>query len=356
MQTRFHLGLIAVLGAAGPLAAQPPVPRAPAPLDGGAAVAEYCPAVLPAEASGDAPGRAWASAEWLFWVTSGHPLPPLIVAGSSNAPGAILFGGRRGNNDFRNGLRVTAGAWLDDTQAWGVEGDFFFLGQSRDQFATAGNGSQVITRPFFNTATGAPDAEFVSFPGTAAGRAAVDATSNFIGGGVNLLCNLHRSSCGRADAFVGYRYQNLRDDLGIQEDVATLPGAAAAPGSRFQVADRFRTGNDFHGGRVGVSGERAFGPWFVGGRAAAALGVSHQVVTIDGSTIITPPGGTPATFPGGLLALPTNTGRFERDRFAVVPEVQFRVGCQVSEGLRVSAGYDFMYWSSVARATRSTCG
>jgi hypothetical protein len=334
------------------------VPAATAPA--ATAPAAYCPPACGPEPCGYPGGRAWVSAEWLFWATSGNPVPPLVTAappGTAEAntggvlpPTVVSIGGQRLNNDFRNGLRVGSGIWLDDGRTFGLEGDFLFLGQSRERFVAGSDGSQILARPFFNSSTGLPDAQLVSFPGLTAGTVAADSTSNLIGGGVNLLHNLCCDPCGRMDLLVGYRYLNLRDDLRITEDLTGLGGAGVPAGTRFLISDRFRASNDFHGAVIGANAERGFGPWFVGVRASAALGVVHEVVTVDGTTSITPPGGAAAVYPGGLLALPTNIGRFSRDRFAVVPEVRLRAGCQVTDGLRVFAGYNMLYWSDVARS------
>jgi hypothetical protein len=72
------------------------------------------------------------------------------------------------------------------------------------------------------------------------------------------------------------------------------------------------------------------------------------VVRISGTTVITEPGLAP-NVQGGLLALPTNIGTYSRDRFSVVPEIGVNVGCQVTNRLRVFAGYTFLYWSNVVR-------
>src|SRR5262249_10097273 len=80
-----------------------------------------------------------------------------------------------------------------------------------------------------------------------------------------------------------------------------------------------------------------------------ALGTTHEEVDIHGSTVITPAGGVPVATAAGVLALPTNSGHFSRDRFSVVPELGINVGYQVTDYLRVFVGYDFLYWSNVVR-------
>ena len=53
---------------------------------------------------------------------------------------------------------------------------------------------------------------------------------------------------------------------------------------------------------------------------------------------------------GGLLALDTNIGGYSLDRFVVIPEFGMQVGYQCTQRLRVFAGYDFLYWTWVARS------
>src|SRR4029078_10312504 len=52
---------------------------------------------------------------------------------------------------------------------------------------------------------------------------------------------------------------------------------------------------------------------------------------------------------GGLLALPSNSGQFSRDRVAVLPELGFNVGMRISSHLRATLGYTFLYLSNVVR-------
>ena len=53
---------------------------------------------------------------------------------------------------------------------------------------------------------------------------------------------------------------------------------------------------------------------------------------------------------GGLLALNnTNIGSNSRKMFGVIPEVGATIGYDVFDWWRVYAGYNFLYWNSVAR-------
>lgn len=308
------------------------------------------------------PGRLWLSAEWLYWANSGNPLPPLVTTSPpgtaqtiAGVPGAgpstlVLFGDRRYDGEMRSGLRTQAVYWLDECNRCGLYGDFFFLGRNRSSF-DAGTPGGIVARPFINALTGLPDAELVAFPGVLAGSVSVRSYTDVIGGGGGLVKNLCCSCDGRVDLTVGYRYLGVTDDLTVTENLTAREVSGAAPGTSFLIQDHFRARNHFHGGVVGLSGERRMDRLFVQGWVSCALGVSHQVLTVDGSTVVTDPAGNVVTTgPGGLLTQPSNIGVRERNKFAVVPEAGVRFGYQVTERLRAYVGYTFIYVSSVTRS------
>jgi hypothetical protein len=71
---------------------------------------------------------------------------------------------------------------------------------------------------------------------------------------------------------------------------------------------------------------------------------------VGGAQAVTFAGGGMGMFPGGLLALPgANIGTFERDRFAVLPEVGLKLGYHVTPNLRLAVGYNFLYLSHAVR-------
>ena len=79
------------------------------------------------------------------------------------------------------------------------------------------------------------------------------------------------------------------------------------------------------------------------------MGGTEETINVGGSTTIADPTTGVSTFRTGLLAQQTNSGRFTKDCFTVVPEVGINVGYQITDWLRAYAGYNFLYWSSVAR-------
>jgi hypothetical protein len=84
-------------------------------------------------------------------------------------------------------------------------------------------------------------------------------------------------------------------------------------------------------------------------RGKVAIGITHQEITIAGGQLVTDPRGVTRSFQGGLLALSSNIGRFDRDEFAVVPECGINLGYQFTDHFRAYVGYNLLYWSNVLR-------
>jgi hypothetical protein len=264
---------------------------------------------------------------------------------------ATLFGDSSVNHDWRSGWRVGAGSWLNCDQTLGVEASFFMLENSVSRFNAGSGGTPILARPFFNALTGAPDAEIVAFPGIATGTFSARENSTLLGAGAWLRCNVCCGDCSRVDALLGYRYLRLTGRLGIAESlVSTNAASPTVPlGTQLTVVDQFHTTNDFHGADLGLTGEFRRGPWVLEWLARIAVGPNAGEVDIGGATTVTVPGFAPQTTPGGLLALSSNSGRFDRNRVAVVPEASVKLGYQFTPHLRAFVGYDFLYWTNVVR-------
>jgi hypothetical protein len=303
----------------------------------------------------------WASAEYLLWWTKNGPAPALVTTGPTStfgvlgAPGTqVLFGGPL-DYGTASGGRFSAGFWFCESQVLGMDASFLFLGDRSTNFLAASNsmGSPVISRPFFGAITGAPTAEQVAFPGEAAGSVAVHSRSRFWGAETNLrwnpYCLCGNGWCGgswRIGFLTGFRFLSLRENLDITEDFTDL-GATV---TRHMLTDEFSAHNSFYGGQLGTIIELKRGPWSLDLKGKVALGSTHQVAHIAGSELDTNLStGAQASFNSGLLALPSNIGRFSRDVFSVVPEVGMNIGYQVCDHLRLFVGYNFIYWTHVAR-------
>jgi hypothetical protein len=390
MRNGFPAAMLVLFPYAGLIFAQPPASenRLPAPvlpspdekdLDTAAPPPSITPPRLPGATSGEsyrlAPccqdscvpcraacgpeGRFWASAEYLLWWFEGARVPPLVTTsppaanGVLGAPGTtVLFGDSRLEEDAHSGGRFTLGYWLNDCQTIGLEGGYLFLGSRAADFTAGGSGlpgSQLIARPIVNALTGAETSQLVVFPGALAGTVGISSSSRLEGAGLNTVANLCCSCCSRVDLLAGFRYLELREGLGITENLAVSPTVPTIGGSTLAVADQFDTRNQFYGGQLGARGEYRRGNAFVDIAGSVALGTMHEEVEIQGSTRIAAPGVAPTTSAGGVLALPSNSGRFSRDRFAAVPEIDISAGYQFTHSLRAFVGYTFLYSSNAIR-------
>jgi hypothetical protein len=310
----------------------------------------------------------WVRGEYLLWKISPHHLPPLVTTSPPGTLGVlpnanVLFGGSV-NQDDLSGARFTFGVWLDPCETYGLEGSFFFLGPRTVGFSASSPGIPVLARPFFDVNPMFPPsetAEQIANPAMPpilplAGSVNVSLFSELAGFEINGIKNLCRSCCGRVDVIGGFRYLRLRDILKIDENlvVPATPDTMAMgiAGQTTTVNDTFATRDQFYGGQLGLRWEWHWRRWQLDLTGKVALGDTHEQVDINGSTLITPGPmamAFPQAFPGGLLAQPTNIGHHNRDRFAVVPEMGINVGYQITDRWRAFAGYNFIYWSNVAR-------
>jgi hypothetical protein len=315
--------------------------------------------------------RLEVNVEYLLWWARGSQLPPLVttapatvpeaVRGALGAPGTVLlFGNQAADGDSRSGIRAQATYWCGCDQCFGFELGGFVFEQVATNFGAGPDPNLVLARPIFNINQGIEDRQLTSTPGTRPGDQLkllgsinVGTPSRFFGAEANFRGNLYADGCWRVDFLGGFRFLDLDEDLGITENVLSERAVPGVPifnkGNRIVLSDNFDTRNRFFGGQVGTQVEWRSGRWSVQGRFQVALGVNSESINVAGSQLVTTPAGAQTMFNGGLLALPSNSGNFGRDRFAVVPQVGLKVSYQVTELLHVFVGYDFLYWGNVVR-------
>ena len=311
------------------------------------------------------PGRTgsalWVSAEYLLWWIKSAPVPNALVT-SSGSPGpfgtsstTVLFGNHDAGFGPFSGGRLSAGYQFDG--GLGVELSGFLLDQRGHSFTAASNGggSPLLAVPFVDPFNGLARATIIPAPGAQQGGIASDLHSHLWGAESNLTALLHQDDNWSLTALAGFRYVDLREGLALNTASTLLAvpgllnGTVAAPGSTLTTRDSFSTRNEFYGGQAGLSGTWYLGRFFLNARGQVALGDTHQVVNVGGLSTLSLQNRVVATAPGGLLAVSSNGGRFNRDEFAVIPEARASLGYQLTRQISVFAGYNFLYWSSVAR-------
>jgi hypothetical protein len=311
------------------------------------------------------PGRGpiYVRVEYLLWWVKGASTPPLVTtspqgtpqteAGVLGQPGtSILFGDQPVNTGARSGGRITLGGWIDPTTR--IEGSYFQLAQSVQTFGASSNGNPILAQPYFDvnpnsTAAAMQNASAIAYPGAYSGSINIRSTSSLLGADLHAIHNLSFTDFlddrqHRLDFLFGWRYLRLRDNLAINSNVnsAELAGLGVVP-STVAVSDSFGTTNNFNGVDLGMVSNYRHARWSLQTIGRMALGVTSENVNIAGSNTTA---GSPV---GGLLTQASNIGSYQRNGFAVVPQLQLMLGYDVTPRFRCQVGYDIMYWSRVAR-------
>ncbi len=151
----------------------------------------------------------------------------------------------------------------------------------------------------------------------------------------------------------GLRNLDLNEDVMIGDQYTLLApssgflGSPLPTGSLVTVGDRFKATDHFYGGQLGARGEFHLGPVTIGLQGKVAVGCTQQLVLITGSTSV----GQSQTLqaPGGLFAQTSNIGRTSHNALGVVPEGVVNLGVNLTNNVRASLGFTFLYWNDVVR-------
>ncbi len=305
------------------------------------------------------PRGFWGRAEALYWWTRGSNTPPLVTTSPDTTPqnlagilpnATTVFGGQPLNQQGRSGGRFTLGYWFDDCQAFGVENTFLFLANARDSYRNTSDGSPILARPFFNVLNGQQDADLIAFPNVVVGSINATTSRQVLGNEVNMRRALYVDDCHRLDMLAGYRFFHFAEGLNVSSQTTSTDQGGSIPiGTQFSIVDSFGTRNQFNGGQLGLNSQYTNGRWTVDFLAKVALGAINQRVQIGGNTTVTVPNTAPVSNAGGILALGSNSGTFNRNQFSVLPEFGTNLRYQLTPLWRMNVGYTFMLLTNVVR-------
>ena len=235
-------------------------------------------------------------------------------------------------------------------QVWGLETSAFYLPDHAGGYSTASDalGNPPIYLPFNNVVTGVPGSYTISDPlllGGTSGTLAISLDSLLWGADINLTRRLRNLGDGNIEIMAGFRFLDLEEGLNIN---AFTNGFVA--GIQISALDSFVTTNQFYGGQLGARYRFRRGDFTAELLGQVALGVTHQAVIVNGVDTESGAGApNPGTFPGGIFSQQSNIGVQVHDVFSVVPHAQIKFGWDFSSQLRVTAGFDFLYWNQVVR-------
>jgi hypothetical protein len=335
--------------------------------------------------------RFYGGVEYLRWWVKGAPLSvPLVSSGSTafkegflvNSSATILYGApyspASGGNDTQDfpafsGGRLTIGFWLDNAQKLALEAGGFVLvresagfsarGDARGNYP-AGNSSSGMRVPVYSNIAYAPggatdpetglalvpvgeDGVPLSLPGDLTGGVTIRNTLQFWGAAATGVINLYRSDSWAISGLAGFSYVDLSESFNLTADIEGL-SPSDYQGQSGVASDTFQTWNQFYGGNFGLRARFLRGPLSVELSGSVAAGLNHETQNVSGYyTAVNSPFGSSG--PEGIFAQPANEGRTSSDRFAYVPEVQFKLGYAITPSLRATIGYDIIYESNVIR-------
>ncbi|QEG42243.1 BBP7 family outer membrane beta-barrel protein [Roseimaritima ulvae] len=338
---------------------------------------EYGPGMPSAEFHGH-PGQAcdarcrveqyWGRVDYLYWWFDGAHAPPLVTssdAGTDRADAGILglattsllLGNETIGDSGSSGGRVEFGRWFPSRGNLGWHVAYMGVGDVEEHATYDSDSIAILARPFYSVEPGVtgPNAELVALPGELEGSASVLHSTSLDGFEFMFRQMLASGPKRRLQVVAGYQTNSLDDDLSIRDFKRVIGGGSGlAIGTTLTENDSFESENQFHGAALGVLASTRNCRWTMDLGMQLAFGTNRGKVSIDGSTTSSVPVAGAAnsveTTPGGLLALGTNLGSYEKDSFAVIPQVHLGLGYDWNSRLRLLFGYRFLYWSQVARA------
>jgi hypothetical protein len=313
----------------------------------------------------------------LHWWVKGAPLSvPLVSTGPDsneegflvNSASTILYGApfspAVGGNDTQNfpgfsGGRLTLGYVLDEERKLAAETRFLMLQNRSAGFTAEANstdfGGPGMRIPVFNTVPYTPGSDTdltvsenglpVFIPGILAGKVSIANSLKLWGADATAVYSMYRSSRWELSALAGFRYLDLSENFDLSDTLVGQSGPFV--GQSGTVSDHFGTTNQFFGAAVGLRGGTSWGPVSLSVTGRIAVGPSYEVLNVSGAFQAI--NFTASSGAQGIFAQPSNSGTHSSTVFAVVPEVEVKLGFDVTSAVRLTLGYDFIYYSSVVR-------
>ncbi|HKA07622.1 MAG TPA: BBP7 family outer membrane beta-barrel protein, partial [Gemmataceae bacterium] len=141
---------------------------------------------------------------------------------------------------------------------------------------------------------------------------------------------------------VGVRYFGLEESLAVES--MTQGG-----GMRVGTFDSFATRNQFYGGQFGGRWSLTRDNFTIDLILKLAVGGMGQEVVVQGGSSAVMGSGARVDRPGGLLALQSNIGDYDRVKFVIIRDTQLNVNYCLTENISLRLGYTFMWVSNVVR-------
>ena len=306
-------------------------------------------------------GQLSLRGEYLGWWTKSSPLPALATTSPATTPRAqagvigqpdteILFSADDGDQAVHSGGRLMLGYWFTPCRETGMDINYMFLNNKAATFDGTSDGSTILARPFFNVSTALQDSVIIAYPGQQTGTLNIRDADELTSVEVLFRQAVLRQCNRELDFLVGYRYGRFNESIGIDQSSNYIAAVGQIPvGTVITASDQFDATNEFNGAEIGFAARTKCCRWSLELLTKLAVGDTRSRVNINGNTTVAVPGQTPVTTNGGVLALPTNIGDFQRNNFSVIPEFGLTLGYDLTCRLKATVGWSFLYWSNVMR-------
>jgi hypothetical protein len=316
--------------------------------------------------------RVTVGAEYLiWWLKTDRPPQPLLTTGGA---GGGVLGEKDTSVLFRlsdldkdlpyNGGQFDLGVWFSRDDKFGLDASFFFLQQRSFSYGANSNssGAPLLSVPYFdlNPAFNSQSVSQVSVPGVLVGSFDASSTTRLWGTDLDFKANLWRTDSVSVNGLLGFRQMDLRETLTLSQNEKAIVGfpllsyeGTTIPASdSLAITDRFDTHNVFYGCDLGVKTTWSpFSRFEVEVTTKIAFGSVSQTNNTSGNTThLNSNGGVVESDASGLFAISgLNAGNVRQYPFAVLPEAALRLRYSITNWMEISAGYDFLYLSSVIR-------
>ena len=192
---------------------------------------------------------------------------------------------------------------------------------------------------------------------------------------------------------LGFRYLQFTENLGVDSQYTIFRPAGVTDVQTFTAnnvttsaptllnypnpiyiqsasSDNIKVYNHFIGPQIGFNSEFKYKRWSVFGTTKLGIGVVHQVARIQSNTtrtsttelvtvdqnnqFVTTTNTTTTNSQGGLLFSPYDNTKYDRNQFGLLPEINVKLGYDVTDRFKLTVGYDFLLMSNVLRAPQQT--
>lgn len=350
------------------------------------------PSENPAFESWNAKGpQFWARGEYVAWALATGKLVEIgKEAYQSDQFNALLDAAgkdwgdvaRRLLGNERWGARLSAGAWLDDSQTIGVEAGLLYLDRPDPLVLNLLRFDLAPLDRLLDNRTPQRERDRLQRPDRPLlmllllhriGVPAFDNLRNLVivpfsernFANANVTIEIARQTfwvadaigkkrvfddgCVTVDGLLGYRRIYYEDTMQVHSQVTTL-SPPLIPGLELNSFDRVRGETTYDGALVGVDIGGNVGPWAFALRPTATIAYMQADVIRAGATTVTFPDQSRLNLPTGTYLRSSDLGTFSKNKCVVIPELTIRATRYLCDNFGITFGSSLMYLPETARA------